>query len=972
MNKVIGKWSQFVVTRRWVVIALLITFTMIAVAGFGNLYFYNNFISWLSSQDPVISLFIKTTKTFSTNELAMVLIKPDKGVFSREFLEKLKGFTERLSERKEVFLVSSLANVGDIKKIEDGIEVRDLLEEVPESAKEMATFKDYVLSREGYKNNVVSGNGEWAAVSVFVASGFDSDKVVKNLIFPEAEKTFAADAVVYYTGIPSDAYFLNKFAMKDITLLTPLIFIIIAVILYASFRSFKGVVFPSLVVMLSSIWLFGLMGHLRIPLTFITTSIPVILTALGSAYGIHVLNKFNHDLQGPARLHLPQLRQSTSNIFVPVILAGITTFVGFLSFKSARLSLIADFGFYSAVGIAIALVIALSLVPALSSFTVFDKTREIKHSRISFLLGKMADFVIKHRIAVAVFSILLLIGFAAGIPKLRKEINFIEYYPAKSPPRQAHNISEKSFNGAYPVVFYLEADNIKSPEVLRVLRRAESFLLSLENLSLPASIVSLVQELNFQLNDRYALPESGSAVGNLWFFVDGRDELKQLLTDDNRKTIMFSKTSEAATRHNKTICGKLDSFIRGNMRYGLNKFNMKELSAAHRETLLNLEADYLSDEIFWIVKHYLNANRIQTSTTPNSRQRLSSATYESSNQEGAIRREKIREILLRVDKLPPPAPDLRVLRNYIFSQRFDFFINDQQKKKIYERVAKNITGGNYDESGVINVLKELVPKEEYDEEIAGEAAKTILFKLNEALENKKADIIWQELNRLFASSNLEFEKRVKSIIYDLLDDLVVLPSHRTGSIPGEKVPVHFFDQSGFPALLSRLDHFLSLSQIQSLVLAYFLTLLLMVIMKRSLVLGLVSTIPIVFTITIMYGFMGHTGIPLDYTTMMLGGISIGVGIDYAIHFVHGFTDGIDRGLSPGKAVRAVTIERGKAILANATAVMAGFAVLLLSAMLILKNFGATMMASMFLAAISALTVLPAAILIINPKIRRQK
>lgn len=955
MKRIIDRWSKFVVTRRWVVIALLIIVTLIACAGFGKLYFYNNFISWLSPDDPVISLFIKTTERFSTNDLAMILIKPGKGVFSGEFLEKLKGFTESMGTRREVFLITSLANIGDIKKIEDGIEVRDLLEEVPRTAEEMAAFKDYVLSKEGFKNNVVSADGEWVAVSIFVSHGCNPDDVIKEIIFPEAEKAFAADAVIYYAGIPSDAYYMNKFAMKDLTLLTPMIFIIIAVILFAGFRSFKGVAFPSLVVLLSSIWLFGLMGHLGIPITFIATSIPVILTALGSAYGIHVLNKFNHDLQGPAKLQMPQLQKSTSTIFIPVILAGVTTFVGFLSFKSARLTLIADFGFYSAIGIVLALVIALSLVPALSSFTKFDKNREIADSRLSGCLGKLAEFVIRRRAIVAGTAILLLILFAAGIPKLEKKINFIEYYPQKSTPRLAHDISDKKFNGAYAVLFYLQTENVKSPGTLRILRRAENFLLSVEELSQPASIASTIQELNFQLNDRYALPQSEGAVGNLWFFIAGRDELKQLLSEDDTETIMFAKTSEASTKHNQAIAGRLDSFVRENMRQGLKRFDLRDLQPDQRENLQKLEAGYLSSEVYWIARHY--TNRQAGGTT---------------GKTGEIDRKKIEEILLGGLKLPVPQPDLHVLRDYIHSENFDFLINEGQQERIYDSLSGLRAGAKLNEPGIVSVLRRLVPRDEYDEEIAADAAKTMLFKLNEDRENRTADRVWQELNRYFVSHNKDFEKRVKSIVYDVLDDLVVLPADLAAGIEGKEVPVKFFDQSGSPALLSRLDHFLSLSQIQSLALAYLLTLILMIIMRRSIVLGFISTIPIAFTITVMYGFMGHAGIPLDYTTMMIGGISIGVGIDYAIHLVHGISVEIDNGRPPDEAIKTIIIERGKAILANAAAVMAGFAVLLLSTMLILRNFGATMMGSMFLAAVSALTVLPAAVLILNPKIKKRR
>lgn len=953
MKKLTEKWSRIVVNQRWMVILLILTITVIAATGFSKLRFYNNFISWLSPDDPVISLFIKTTEKFSTNEIAMILIKPEKGVFTKNFLKKLKTFSEQLDDRREIFLVHSMANVGDIKKIEGGIEVRDLLEEIPQNPEEMAAFKNYVLSKEGYKNNIVSGNGEWVAFSVFISSDFNSDEVVRQLIFPLAKQTFAADGAVYFAGLPSEAYYLNKFAIKDMVLLTPLIFVIIGVILFAAFRSGKGVLFPSLVVLLSSVWLFGMMGLLGIDMTFITTSIPVILTALGSAYGIHVLNKFNHDLQGPAGLQTAELRNSTATIFVPVVLAGLTTVVGFLSFKSARLTLIADFGFYAAIGIVLALLIALSLIPSLSSFATFDKKTETENRRLTTYLGKLADFVIKRRVMVAVMAVVLLLLCAAGIPKLKKEINFIEYYPENSVPRQAHNVSDRNFSGAYPVLFYLETENVKSPEILRLLRRGENFLLSLNELSLPASLVSIIHELNFQMNDRYALPETAAAVGNLWFFIDGRAELKQLVTENNRETIMFSKTSKAETRENIAIARKLDGFIRENIQRGLEKFNMEQLSPLERQTLRRLEADVLSDEIFWLWQHYADRELPEVKKTEN-------------------RRQRINEILEQASDIPEVEPDPLVLRDYINSESFDFFINDRQKKQIYTRLSAMIEKKKISKDVITGVLRKLVPPNEFDEDVAEDAAETMLFKLRENRENKLAAMIWQELHAYLDAGDKDFEKRVKSVVYDLLDNLVILPAGLAGGIQGEKMPVHFFGQSGSPSLLSRLDHFLSLSQVQSLFLAYFVTLILMVIMRRSLILGLISTIPIAFTITVMYGIMGHAGICLDYSTMMVGGISIGVGIDYAIHLVHGISVEVEEGATLPDAIRLIIIERGKAILSNAVAVVAGFAVLLLSAMLILRNFGATMMASLFLAALSALTVLPAALLILNPKIRKRR
>jgi len=72
----------------------------------------------------------------------------------------------------------------------------------------------------------------------------------------------------------------------------------------------------------------------------------------------------------------------------------------------------------------------------------------------------------------------------------------------------------------------------------------------------------------------------------------------------------------------------------------------------------------------------------------------------------------------------------------------------------------------------------------------------------------------------------------------------------------------------------------------SIGLAFMVTLLLMILMRKSVALGFLSVLPIGFATVLMYGLLGFARIPLDYATMLTGSISIGVGIDYTIHFLY--------------------------------------------------------------------------------------
>jgi predicted RND superfamily exporter protein len=905
----------------------------------------------LSKDDPRLSLFVHAAEEFAINDLVMVVVKTDKGVFETQTLKNIKEFTEKLKEKKEIFMISSIGNIADIKKIEGGIEVKDLLDKVPQNEEELKKLSKYVLSKEAYKDNIVSSDGKTAAISIFISEKYDPIGIVQRVIIPESKKYFKNTGKIYYSGMPSDGYFLNLFTTKDLRTLTPMIVFLIILILSLSFKSFKGVVFPSVVVIFSVIWLFGFIGFLNKPLTLITPAIPVLLIALGSAYGIHVLNKYIHDVNGSDSETLKQtLIKATTEIFVPVALAGITTLIGFLSFTTANLTLISDFGIFSAVGIFFALVIAITLIPTLSSFSDFKESQDTDKGKFSKYLDRFGDIIIKNKWLVFILSIGFLSIFSIGILRVNREVNFSEYYPKNSQPRKGLKIAGKEFNGAYPVLFYFKSHNSKSPEILRIMRRGEDFLFSDDNLSSPYSIVEIIEDLNNNLNERFSIPDKENAIGNLWFFMEGRDEIKQIISGDNRDSIVYSKTSEASTGFNKKLFYKIDKFLKDDLRKKYYKYDLSKYNYEKSIPIRIKEGKYLTDEIVWLEKHYLGKS---------------------------TEKRKIFNIIAEGVKIKIPENNIKnrlesLLSNYILSDDFDFEINEKSGKNIINDIVYMFEKGEFDKKNIIDIFAKKISKKEYDRETAQDIADTVIYRLDRIKKELRTEAIWASLNNIFKTDSKSFRKRVLSLLYDVNDDIAVIHAPEVKGIKGENVSLEFVDQSGQPSLLTSLDESLFSSQIQSLVLAYFVTLFLMIFMRKNFILGIISTFPIIFTIGVMYGFLGYTGISLDYATMMIGGISIGVGIDYAIHFIHGVTLEVDNGLKLEEAVGKSFKEKGRAIITNSVAVMFGFAVLLFSSILPLKNFGGTMVAAMFLSALATLTLLPSSLLILKPKFKKEK
>ena len=135
-----------------------------------------------------------------------------------------------------------------------------------------------------------------------------------------------------------------------------------------------------------------------------------------------------------------------------------------------------------------------------------------------------------------------------------------------------------------------------------------------------------------------------------------------------------------------------------------------------------------------------------------------------------------------------------------------------------------------------------------------------------------------------------------------------------------------------------------------------IVIILLAIMFRNIKLGLIGSVPILITAAISFGFMGWLGIPLNTTTALLSSIAIGIGIDYAVHFIEQYR------LNAAVNDKLITAQKtmthsGRAILFNAIVVIAGFLVLLFSVFPPNRELGFLVSFNMFVAFVGTLTIM---------------
>jgi predicted RND superfamily exporter protein len=160
------------------------------------------------------------------------------------------------------------------------------------------------------------------------------------------------------------------------------------------------------------------------------------------------------------------------------------------------------------------------------------------------------------------------------------------------------------------------------------------------------------------------------------------------------------------------------------------------------------------------------------------------------------------------------------------------------------------------------------------------------------------------------------------------------------------------------------------SQIRSLAIGLILVGLLAALLNRSFAAGFYCLIPVVVATVTNFAVLGWGGIPLGVTTALVSSMGIGIGVDYAIHFVVRYRREAAGGVEPAIAVARTMSSSGVAIFYNALVVMVGFSVLSTSGFLPNQRLGLMAALNMAVCFIATVTVLASALYYLRPAFTR--
>ena len=598
------KFSKKILANKWLIIVLVCLGTLFFGNELKKLQIDADIVRSLPDNDIDARLLKKIGKNFGSNNMGVIILETD-NIYQPSVIEHIQLITDTLSEISGISSVSSLTNIINIKGSDYGIEIGKLVDEyeLPKTALEFEKLRNNILNNPMYKGSIVSED-ETASLIVF---NIENDANV-NLIAKEViEKTTALQIPekLYYIGSPMLVTYISDLMRKDLTTLLPIAFLVIAIILLLSFRSVSGVILPLLIAVVSIVWSLGSMAFLEIKMSMISNNIPIIILAIGSAYTIHVINRVNK-----VRLeeqHSDTIKTALVYVFIPIMLAALTTIIGFISFIfGSYLDMIVDFGIFTALGTLFACLLSIFFVPAIFSVLNFKNNTSKVPKDDSFItnyLLRPLHQLIANKPKTVLLIWLLLIGFSvANIFSIRRSVDIQEYFKRDNPTRLAEQIMVEKFGGTKPIFVYFKG-NMQSPAVLKKMLETSAYMEESPEVYTSMSIAKLIDEINYNFTNSRTFPQEIEQIEQLWFLLDGNEVLPRFVNEELTEGIIISKFKSPDNKSKIEFAKYMNRFIAENSteECQIQITGMPFVDITMDQSLINSQIGSIAIAVFFVI-----------------------------------------------------------------------------------------------------------------------------------------------------------------------------------------------------------------------------------------------------------------------------------------------------------------------------------------------------------------------------------
>lgn len=341
----------------------------------------------ISSPAEVVVQSIFYTRTF---EVASSYIEGPPGNFSDCFDQEnfinafiSKGFSLTIDEKREILEGGNITFHVDCLTFPVVIEFQEYdPADLPAytSQAPMAVALEFLLSKDYGEGGTSAKKGLFVIsteTDLDLAIALEAEKDLDSIANDVEDDEEGLDFITIGDEIVSEK--INEASGQSMGTLFMLALVMVILVLIFVFKDWFEIVINVIALFMAVIWVFGVGGMLGFSNNPSLTTVPVLVIGLGIDYGIHLTLRYREELRKGNSV-VESIKASEASVGFAILLATVTTLVGFLSNLTASSPGIRVFGVLNASGILAAFIIMMTFVPA--ARTLRDRRRERKGKKL--------------------------------------------------------------------------------------------------------------------------------------------------------------------------------------------------------------------------------------------------------------------------------------------------------------------------------------------------------------------------------------------------------------------------------------------------------------------------------------------------------------------------------------------------------------------------------------------------------------
>ncbi|MFT7560760.1 MAG: putative RND superfamily exporter protein [Flavobacteriales bacterium] len=552
--------------------------------------------SFLPADSAALLYREKVEDIFGLTDPMVIAIKSNHadGVFNPTTLALVQWLTDQVHEIPGIDTdrIISLATEDDIYGTQDGMMVEPFFDDVPKTQHAALVVRDKVMDFPLYVGSLVSRDTSMTLIVTEIKNEEDAPNVYSTLLNLVENAPVAEGDSLHVAGDGAVSGYLVTYINADASRLVPISVIIITLLCLLAFRTMQGVSLPGLVIGASTASAIGIMAAFGDPIYVITTSMPILLVGVAVADSIHILSEYyEQKVRTPTATQQQLVVTSLTRMWRPVLLTTVTSMIGFFGvYVSSYMPPMQSFGLYSMIGLGVAGIYSLIVLPAAQMFftpkdspVFITRAGKEKNDIFTKIMVQIGHVVLARPALILSIAFVILITGIVGALKLEVNESWIDNFRSSEKIHIANNTINNSMDGSSNLDIVIETPNpedLFKPRNLKKIEELQNHLARHKRVGGTTSIVDYIKQMNRSLNQNdisaYTIPTSANLISQYFLLYSASgdpSEFEEEIDYDYRMALVRARLNSGRFQDFKHI-------VEGTQTYLNEEFNSAEIKGS--------------------------------------------------------------------------------------------------------------------------------------------------------------------------------------------------------------------------------------------------------------------------------------------------------------------------------------------------------------------------------------------------------